>query len=432
MAKKSKDTLKNFFRTGLRPTQENFADLIDAMTHSETDIFISADQKVGIGTTAPKQKLDVNGAIQVGALVNDADKTAGTIEFSSSKFRGFDGTNWKDLGGGGGGGTAFWDKVGAEPLNYKDEVAIPIDPNNNTGKINLRLGDNSNGTKIEVFGRPAIGGQQPISIGIGSKDESKLIFHLNKLTPGLFQFLNDKPENAGSEQLMVLTDLPRLQVGKTAVLPDLSIEVVSSSRRTQPASGCISGTGAARVWTYLMADSGASNNSGLYWKKGKDFVMAAEASIPANSNNAASTDIFLKCRSADATVEIKKLEIPIGGTFTNLSDIRLKTDMVPFTRGLEVINQIKTFHYRFKSDKPDEKGSRHLGISAQDLQALAPELVMTSNQTVGGENSDYLTVRSLELVYLAFSAIQELSARVKHLEKELKEIKEGQKNFSEA
>ena len=94
--------------------------------------------------------------------------------------------------------------------------------------------------------------------------------------------------------------------------------------------------------------------------------------------------------------------------------------------------QLKTFHYRFKSDKPDEKGSRHLGISAQDLQALAPELVMTSNQTVGGENSDYLTVRSLELVYLAFSAIQELSARVEHLEKELKEIKEGQKNFSEA
>jgi hypothetical protein len=411
MAKKSKETLKSFFRTGLRPTQENFADLIDAMTHSEDDIFVSSDKNIGIGTNNPRQKLEVTGAIQVGSTEKDTDGTEGAIRFNAKDktFEGFNGNNWSKFGGGG--GDSFWKKTGNEPLSFNDEVAIPIDPNDPNGKVNLKLGDNSNGTKIEVFGRPGTPGDQPISIGIGSVDENKLVFHLNKPSGGSFLFLNDKPENVGSERLMLLTDTPRLQVGKTVTLPDLSIEAVTPSRRTQPAVGSISGAAATKTWAYLMADSSATDNTGIYWTKGKKFTLASETAIPANSQNAATTNVFLECR-ADGSVFIPNLVTPA-------SDARLKTNVTPFSAGIDVIKKIDTIRFQYKKDLAAHNDDWHIGVSAQNLLEVMPELVVNTKQNLddGSGETDMLAIKGNELVYLAFNAIKELTARVEHLEK---------------
>lgn len=406
MAKKTKDTLKSYFRTGLRPTQENFSDLIDAMVHSETDIFIAADQKVGIGTTSPKQKLDVQGAIQVGPLDNDANKTAGTIEFSSSKFRGFDGTNWKDLGGGG--GASFWTKAGADPLSYNDEVSIPLDPNI-PNKINLRLGSNSMGTKIEVFGKPGAGANPPTSIGIGSTDESKLIFHVSKQTLGDFLFMNDSPENTGAI-LMRLSNGGRLALGPNP--PDLSIEATSNSRRQQPAIGCVSGTGPGKLFSYLMIDSSGTDTSGLYWSKTRNFRLASDVSIPANSTNPGTTQFFLNCKT-DGTTEIPKLSAV--GTVTAPSDIRLKKNTARFPEGLELIKRLDTIRYQYNEEGMSGSEPWHIGISAQNLQEVLPELVVPIQAEEPGQDP-MLGIRSMELVYLAFNAVKELNAKVEHLE----------------
>ena len=53
---------------------------------------------VGIGTSAPTEKLEVAGAIKIGDT-NTVAPSAGTIRFNTTtnKFQGYDGTVWQDL-----------------------------------------------------------------------------------------------------------------------------------------------------------------------------------------------------------------------------------------------------------------------------------------------------------------------------------------------
>lgn len=61
-------------------------------------IRISTTGNVGIGTTTPTEKLEVNGAIKIGST-SAATPTAGTIRFNTttSKFEGYNGTAWVEF-----------------------------------------------------------------------------------------------------------------------------------------------------------------------------------------------------------------------------------------------------------------------------------------------------------------------------------------------
>lgn len=73
-----RDVLKSYFRTGNRPTAEQFEQLIDEVIAMQDDeIFIDDDTKnVGLGITSPCNKLDVNGSVVIG------DQYAGKKEAS--------------------------------------------------------------------------------------------------------------------------------------------------------------------------------------------------------------------------------------------------------------------------------------------------------------------------------------------------------------
>ena len=64
------------------PTNEHFA------------VMPAGTGKVGLGTTAPQQMLDVNGAIRIG---DTSGLSAGSIRFSSGRFQGYTGTTWLPL-----------------------------------------------------------------------------------------------------------------------------------------------------------------------------------------------------------------------------------------------------------------------------------------------------------------------------------------------
>lgn len=96
MDEKTRALLKSFFETGDRPTQEQFANLIDSMINKKDDeIFIVLPSKnVGIGVTSPKDKLDVAGGIRVGTSSN---QFPGVIRWTGTDFQGFNGTEWLSL-----------------------------------------------------------------------------------------------------------------------------------------------------------------------------------------------------------------------------------------------------------------------------------------------------------------------------------------------
>lgn len=59
---KNRRYLKSKFKDGDKPTQEDFADLIDSCLNQKSDKIFAVDRKVGIGTKQPSAPLEVKGA----------------------------------------------------------------------------------------------------------------------------------------------------------------------------------------------------------------------------------------------------------------------------------------------------------------------------------------------------------------------------------
>ena len=61
-APEARETIKNNFRTGAFPTEQQFAELIDAFVHRDHE----SGQSIGLGTGDPKNILDVVGNVAIG------------------------------------------------------------------------------------------------------------------------------------------------------------------------------------------------------------------------------------------------------------------------------------------------------------------------------------------------------------------------------
>jgi hypothetical protein len=95
---------------------------------------------------------------------------------------------------------------------------------------------------------------------------------------------------------------------------------------------------------------------------------------------------------------------------TNLSDRREKTNFAPAKSYLETICAIpvQTFNY-IDQNMEDDPGST-LGVVAQDVQAVAPELVMESNWGSKDDPKMRLSIYQTDLQYALMKALQELKA----------------------
>jgi len=93
----------------------------------------------------------------------------------------------------------------------------------------------------------------------------------------------------------------------------------------------------------------------------------------------------------------------------NLSDAREKKNVVLAGSYLDKINAIpvKTFLYIDQSDN-----ELNLGIIAQDVQAIAPELVSESNWGTEENPKMRLSIYQTDLQYALMKSIQELSAKL--------------------
>ena len=65
MSQQNRTTLKNYFRTGQRPTQEQFTDMIDSSLNLTDDGIFDDSANLGLGHNNPASKLSVNGNVTV-------------------------------------------------------------------------------------------------------------------------------------------------------------------------------------------------------------------------------------------------------------------------------------------------------------------------------------------------------------------------------
>jgi len=99
---------------------------------------------------------------------------------------------------------------------------------------------------------------------------------------------------------------------------------------------------------------------------------------------------FVGIANSSPSVELDVTgDIEYTGTITDVSDIRLKTDIHSLSTD-EMVNkiaQIETYSFKMKDD---EKGRVEMGVMAQDLEKIFPELVKTANDEMGTKSVNYM------------------------------------------
>jgi hypothetical protein len=125
-----------------------------------------------------------------------------------------------------------------------------------------------------------------------------------------------------------------------------------------------------------------------------------------------------------------------GEVYAYYSDERLKEKQGKFVNALDKISTLNAFYYtnnRLANKMGFENNDLQLGLSAQEVQSIAPEIVtlapfdMDRNldgtiSSKSGEN--YLTVNYAKLVPILIEAIKEQQAQINELKEEINIIKQ--------
>jgi hypothetical protein len=100
----------------------------------------------------------------------------------------------------------------------------------------------------------------------------------------------------------------------------------------------------------------------------------------------------------------------------NLSDRREKTNFTPATSYLDKICAIPVQTFNYIDQNMEDDGGLTLGVVAQDVQAVAPELVMESNwASKDDEPKMRLSIYQTDLQYALMKCIQEQQAMIQSL-----------------
>ena len=133
----------------------------------------------------------------------------------------------------------------------------------------------------------------------------------------------------------------------------------------------------------------------------------------ASPNN--TTALFMECR--DSTAARFELRSNGGlanysGNNVNLSDRREKTNFAPAGEYLSKICAIPVQTFNYVDQNMEEDPGLTLGVVAQDVQAVAPELVMESNWGTQEEPKQRLSIYQTDLQYALMKCIQEQQALI--------------------
>jgi len=135
-----------------------------------------------------------------------------------------------------------------------------------------------------------------------------------------------------------------------------------------------------------------------------------------NANPNGAVNEFIGCFSSGST---KRMTVQSNGGIANyaannviLSDRREKTNFAPATSYLDKICAIPVQTFNYIDQNFEEDDGLTLGVVAQDVQAVAPEMVMESNWGTNEEPKMRLSIYQTDLQYALMKCIQEQQALI--------------------
>jgi hypothetical protein len=102
-----------------------------------------------------------------------------------------------------------------------------------------------------------------------------------------------------------------------------------------------------------------------------------------------------------------------AGTVTASSDARLKTDVEQITGAVDKVKAIRGVTFKKNGDD-----ARHVGVIAQEVEAVLPEAVLTANDEIGSKSVAYGN-----MVGLLIEAIKEQQTQIESLTAEIQTLK---------
>jgi hypothetical protein len=114
--------------------------------------------------------------------------------------------------------------------------------------------------------------------------------------------------------------------------------------------------------------------------------------------------------------------INTSGSWSQISDLTLKTGVEPYTDSLAQVLKINPIRYYFK-EEAGLGAKKHIGIAAQELKEIAPSIVGTCKLKPDSKE-EYLTIDSGAMTYMLINAVKELNAEIETLKTELKTLKD--------
>lgn len=191
----------------------------------------------------------------------------------------------------------------------------------------------------------------------------------------------------------------------------------------------------SNVGFYLRTRDGGSNSGdyGIFQLRGGsgDIVMSVRDVSMARWNEAFNYNYVNRALNVSGTIA------SFGSILT--SDKKAKTKIKPLKYGLKSVLDLEPVHYEYNGAYGSSEGEAHIGVLAQNLQEVVPELVVNKAYNENDEDYEkineqsYLAIKDNEVKWLLVNAIKEQQTIIENLQSQIDEISQilTNANFNE-
>jgi hypothetical protein len=127
------------------------------------------------------------------------------------------------------------------------------------------------------------------------------------------------------------------------------------------------------------------------------------------------TEALRSTSAGDLTIRGSNATKASGTAWIDASDIRIKTNIEDYKKGLTEILQINPKTYNFNEASGRDTTKRHTSVIAQELQQLMPEMVTTFNGKLNGKETELLAIDVSNMNWLLVNAVKEQQAIIEKL-----------------